>query len=308
MEVTTNPFNSSNSSFTKAPMGRVVIAGCIVQEIVAFTGIVSNILGILAMKMAHLDIRPVHYFLINLSLVDITICISIGGLLVHYLLPWSPVLYSITFVFQTAYTTTLLSQAGCLLILALDHYFAIVYPLRHYLILNKRCCCILITIQWSMAIAINSASVACVLRTPPEEGPYEIGDKCKVEMFLYFLYFGLVILGMTIIYIRVLFEIRRMTNRNLSGANISGHNKKAIKTTFVILGTYVVAMSPQIVAFLISHNADPELQIGLYIFLNCWLLLNCICDPLVYSLRMRNVREGYLKMFEGCKCHARIRR
>ena len=299
MDITTNTSNTSKIICLTAYHETTIQAGYIGLEIIAMAGIISNVLGVIALKMMHEEFRPVHRFLVNLSIVDIVTCISTSGITPYHFWPCSKVIQTIHFISKNVFNTCLLSQAGSLLILALDHYFAIVTPLRYCLILNKRCCFMLITIQWIGTTAITSASIACTLLLSQQDGLYDIAVYCEAVRIVHFLYFGLVLGSMTLIYIRVLFEIKKITDRNLIGASTLRHNAKAIKTTFLILGTYFAFVIPTLVTKAMNTAFIPIIRI---IFL-CWLLMNSICDPFIYSLRMRDVRQGYRIMLNRCKCH-----
>ena len=296
MEITTMVSNHTGSIHPTDETGMAMIT-FVGMELIATAGITTNILALVALKMAHVEVRPVHRFLINLSITDIVICVSTCGLLASYFLENNEA-NIMNFICFSLFGTGLGNQAGSLFILALDHYFAIVYPLRYCLILSKKCCFILIGLSWIIAFCIHLVSIIC-RSTVIENSRHVI---CKAATIIRYLYTVVVLLGMAVIYIRVLFEIRKITNQNLPGANISGQNKKAIRTTFMIVGTYFAFVCPHMIA----ESLLPSSSSSIIPILISWMLLNCSCDPLIYSLRMSDVREGYRKIIARCKCRTRI--
>ena len=294
--------NHTGSTRSTDESGMLMIA-FVGLELIATAGTITNILALVALKMAHVEVRPVHRFLINLSITDIVICSSTGGLMASYFWRNHEAKLPLYIICLALFVTGLLSQAGSLFILALDHYFAIVYPLRYCLILSQKCCYILIGLSWLLAFCIHLVSIVC--QTIAGNTKHVTGI-CEGAMIIHFLYIGLILLGMAVIYIRVLFEIRKMTHRNLSGANVSWQNKKAIKTTFMIVGTYFAFVCPQLIASFLDPSNNPVIPSIMNTILTSWMLLNCSCDPLIYSLRMSDVRVGYRKMIARCKCRTRI--
>ena len=272
MEVTTNASNYTHSTHPTDVSGMLMVVS-VGLELIATAGIITNVLALVALKMAHLELRPVHRFLINLSITDIVICASTGGLMASYFLENSEAKFVINIICYALLVTGLVSQAGSLLILALDHYFAIVYPLRYCLILSKKYCYILIGLSWLIAFCIHLVSIIC--KSTIVGNTELVSRMCKGALIIYCLYIGLVLLGMTTIYIRVLYEIRKMTNRNLSGANVPGQNKKAIRTTAMIIGTYFAFVCPQVIAASLLPSGYLMMPSIINTTLTSWMLLNC---------------------------------
>ena len=258
------------------------------MAIIATTGVISNILGVIALKTAIVEYRPVHYFLANLSTVDILVCVSITcKTMASYCWQGKHVDASIKAVFAFMMSSSTLGHAGCLLTLALDHYCAIVYPLRYQLLLDKKRCYFIIGLLWLVSISVPAFYTLC--------NHIDVG-MCEAQGVSILLYYGFVFLLMIIIYGRVLKEIWKMANSVLSGTHQTHQNKKAIKTTFMIVGTYFLFIGPKWMTMVINSSLQPIM----HVILDCWFLMNCIFDPLIYALRMRDVRQGYTKMWYAC--------
>ena len=110
-----------------------------------------------------------------------------------------------------------------------------------------------------------------------------------------------------VIYVRVLLEIQGMKSTNMSSTHRPGQSKKAIKTTLLLLGTYFLCIGPQWVATLAVPSDAQKLRSRTNAILLCILLMNCVCDPLIYSLRMRDVKQGYDKLISICKLKNAVR-
>ena len=278
----TNVINNTCFADVSEQQFTAVIVG---MAIITTTGIISNILGVIALKIAIVEYRPVHYFLANLSTVDILICVSITcKTMASYCWQGKHVDVSIKAVFIIMKSSSLLGQAGCLLTLALDHYCAIVHPLRYQLLLDKKRCYFLIGMLWLVTISMPAFYTVC---------SHTNESMCEAMEVAILVSYGFVFLLMIILYGWILKETWNMSK---SGTQQTGLNKKAIKTTFMIVGTYFLFIGPKWMAAIIDSPSQPIMNV----ILECWLLMNCIFDPLIYSLRMHDVRKGYTKIWSAC--------
>ena len=312
MDPSPNESSSTNSSCSEDIKDDLVLSGCIGLVISSLVGILSNTLGIASLKKAIVELRPVHRFLINLSISEIVVCASTWTFPVMYMLPCDTIIYYIHAVSVVIFSIGLLGQVGCLLLLAIDHYFAIIYPLKYLLFLSERRCYILIVVQWCIAIAVHTTYVVYSILScgsyPVSKEPYDFSNYCVEASAVYLIYFALVFLTIFVIYIRVLMEIYRMGKFSQPLNNHAGLNKKAIKTTFMILGTYFVFEVPGYVVSVALPSLGLTEHLGPRVFalLTCFTQLNCTCDPLIYCLRMRDVRRGFVTIFSECtKCRGR---
>ena len=192
--------------------------------------------------------------------------------------------------------TSVLGQAGCLLLLAIDHYLVILYPLRCQVLLNRQRSYIVISAQYGVQrlCAIMSMRYSLTLHHHCNHPT----TSAKISAIYFFM---IIFLIMFALYVRVFMEIHRMPNLALSGVN-KQQNKKAIKTTLMILGTYSLLMGPQLTTTIVLQGLGLVREKGyIYVFLNCLMILNCSCDPLIYSMRMHDVRRGFNKICLLCR-------
>ena len=79
-----------------------------------------------------------------------------------------------------------------------------------------------------------------------------------------------------------------------------GH--KALSTTVLILLTFFVCWAPCMVCWVIGETLPMSFEIRFllrYITSNL-TCLNCVCDPLIYSLRLSKVRKIWRRSFKSC--------
>ena len=291
---------TTNSTYPEDVHAALVAGGTVCIIIIAIAGIIANIRGIAALKTAIGEFRPIHNFLLNLSIADIFVGVSTLTSHTIHLMQYNNFNYIIHRAIMTVMPISVLVQAGCLLLLALDHYLVIIYPLRCQVLLNKQRSYIIIAVQWTTAILCHLFYAVCSYSFPPMQSAYDYSNYCADEAKISAIYFMIVFLSMFALYARVFVEIHKMPNLASSGVN--KRNTKAIKTTLMILGTYFLLMGPQWIATLVMQALDLIQEKGyIFVFLNCLMILNCSCDPFIYSMRMQDVRRGLNKMCFKCR-------
>ena len=78
---------------------------------------------------------------------------------------------------------------------------------------------------------------------------------------------------------------------------INKKNRKALVTTVMILGTFLLFWLPISCKMLIEMFVTIPLTydvVKLSEIFKCLLLLNTICDPIIYAIRIHHVRKGFL--------------
>ena len=132
-----------------------------------------------------------------------------------------------------------------------------------------------------------------------------------------YLIFGLTFLClvvMMVIYIKIYVKIHQRHEEHTSLTNQSPRqNRRPLITTLLILGSFVICWLPMCffqVSLIIVGKVSPgtlktftpSLQ-NADQYLYDLLLLNCIIDPIVYAVRMPDIRLGYRRMFGKCGIH-----
>ena len=86
---------------------------------------------------------------------------------------------------------------------------------------------------------------------------------------------------------------------------------RAVVTTLLILGTFLVCWAPTVVYEVVmvvrqtsDHRIDWTLLQNVHKYMFLLLLLNCVADPLIYSLRLPEMRRAYRRLLRQ-RCRRR---
>ena len=207
-----------------------------------------------------------------------------------------------------------------LLALALDHYFAIVKPLDYPILMSRKRANILIVGFWILACFLGASD----LYVPGPLFSYCEGsllvNYCERVLlcsqynaeYLLFSTALLCFVLMSVIYASIYIQLCRYHQMQRELRNRVKQNRKGLITTIIILVIFMVCWLPyclfEVVMIIYIRHSDDVLtsikyfkiiyQIDFYLF--DVLLLNSILDAIVYSLRMREVRQGYRNMTRTC--------
>ena len=195
-----------------------------------------------------------------------------------------------------------------LLAMAVDHYIAIIKPFYYIHLMSKKKAFIIIASMWSTA-AIGGFS-NFILGFPGFHLKRDLFNYCEFIMFNRFhgeyLVFGVTLLCLCIIvfiYLRIYFEVKKIHRQTPSFPHETIHNKKAMVTTLLIIGTYSICWLPNcmfqiymIIQIYFDQNHVYKLFSSYIIvskYLYILLLTNCIFDPIIYAARLKIVQMGY---------------
>ena len=127
--------------------------------------------------------------------------------------------------------------------------------------------------------------------------------------YLVYILTAFLLLAMSFIYTRVCVKIYWMQHL-LQGCSRRSfrRNKKGLITTMCIVGTFMVCWLPFCifaVIVLVDIGLHNKLELHersskIYNYLYALLLMNCLCDPVIYALRMREVKLGYRRLLGRC--------
>ena len=263
--------------------------------------ILLNSVAIAAMRIAVKDIQSVHYFLLNLGITNIGLPLtSMAVLLLR-----TCRLRHISEAFDV--TFNLVAESN-LLLLAIDLYVALCHPLRHSSLLTTRRVKWMIIVTWITAIVFGTSKISSALIYAKSFGK----DICHC-LVLQRSQSMLIIMGGThavltfafvfLTYFRIIWELARhgqiLPSEEQEVSYRTTKNRKAFITIGAILGTYLVFYLPVRVAvpLLYSSTFRKSTMYSVARVAIMWSLINGICDPLIYSLRMREIRKGYTRIF-----------
>ena len=280
----------------------------------ALACILFNILSIGAM----LNIRG-HRTVHHVLLLNLAVCDMVGAVLL-WMYYNSPLIFPhfqittvahclfITTVIVAPYILSLCNSFLSLLILAINQYLAICNPFWSATKVTKRKACICIICVWSISIflAITPAFLMLAMTRIQHCAMFatDMGVR-SLEICAYALA-GLIII-IVALYARVYRKIlvyrrdQSQIRRNRNGQDSEG-NYKAFITTAILTGTLVLFWLPYMVFHFISAHLDieiiPDMVLNIKFYVIDFLpVLNFLTDPIVYGIRMKDIRGGYHRMF-----------
>lgn len=306
-----------------------VTLGCI--------AIVANITSLIALSQVKTRISSYTRLIMSLSVADIILGLSIVLYTINKII--NPSYYPgvgpeqarlrsrCTFLVikamnTAALTSTLLNLMG----MALDHYVAILKPLHYPILLSNRRKHFMMAGFWLISLLLGFSDFLSGLngysnyRDLYNYCEYIWLTKYQDEYPLFVIAF-LCLIVMMFFYIRIYIQVRKhhknqslyqVQQRNHQRLSSIQKNKKTLFTTLLILGLFMICWLPNClfqIILLIRVYVDPEgvqsmtstlAKVDQYLF--DLLLLNSICDPIIYSIRLKEVRLGFIMMCRKCCC------
>lgn len=182
-----------------------------------------------------------------------------------------------------------------LVLLSVERYIALKYALRYEVIVTKLRLKLAVSLCWFIAVVYTL---------------FRNLEPALIETWLTrFVLSGLLILSMSIIAYShfIVYLITRRHERQIRTEQISGEDavkyleeKKAWKTTIIIIGFIFLSFLPGLLLNLLAVT-------GLYIqsyyivsilrpFSSLFLMLNSLCNPIIYCLRNRRLRQAMIAL------------
>ncbi|XP_074172013.1 olfactory receptor 2A25-like [Rhinolophus sinicus] len=249
---------------------------------------------------------PMYFFLAHLAIVDITYaCTTVPQMLVNLLNPAKPISFAgcmtQTFLFLS------LAHTECLLLVVMscDRYVAICHPLRYSVIMSWRVCITLAVISWTCGSLLSLVHLALLLPLP-FCGPQKINHFfCEIIAVLKLACADthvnemMVLAGavsvlvgpfssIVISYIHILRAILKMQ----SGEGL----QKAFSTCSSHLCVVGLFYSTAIIIYVGPQSGGPKEQKKYLLLFHS--LCNPVLNPLIYSLRSKEVKAAVKRMLD----------
>ncbi|XP_067140297.1 adrenocorticotropic hormone receptor-like [Centruroides vittatus] len=276
-----------------------------------------NILILLSAHWVRRSLSPTLYFSLSLALTDAYNSIILGtGLIINSLLP---IVYSVYFmgsfyrcsalILEAFRMTGLMVSVLHLLALAVNHYIGILRPLHYAATVTRRGAGITIIIMWIVPVVFFFIYFSSV----PGQGFLSL--RCQNMDFLIYRTFHLTVsllfffplILLSFIYVHIYLVVRQHQRGLLSfpSARQFHKNVKAIITTLLILGTYLLGWIPAVFTFVLIckdcvipfHTVSKDILLGAAIFSNAMIVLKCLINPIIYAARMPEIKEALKVMF-----------
>ena len=300
----------------------------VVIIIVSFIGLLANLLTVMA--TAHIPGNQTTHskLIISLSIADMCITLSV---FLHVLVKATFPLHmteSCTEVANEGFLNfALLATLINLLTMGIDHYVAIMKPLHYHLIMSHTRANIMVAAIWTIS-ALGGFLDIIIGSFLDTDNTVNVCDKVYSDKFNAQIPTLSLVIGEMIIlvylYCHIFHKVKSSTYqfqnkaqcvRRRRSENNNMHSRKAVITTIIIVGTFMVCWIPNSIfhiggLILLRVNPESVLSILNYIwFINnvLWILVlsNTLCDPLIYAVRLPVVQLGYKvmisKLFRTCK-------
>lgn len=207
-----------------------------------------------------------------------------------------------------------------LLAMAIDHYIAVLQPLYYNTILSRIKGNIMIALLWILAFIGGFCNFLTGLSTYKDRERYM--NYCEVIMYnnfqgeyLIMITTFICLVSISFIYLRIYCEVKAINSRLTYLQKDNFHNKKSLITTLLIIGTFILCWLPTCIfqiAMVIQIHVNRDMVQKLFVtllrankYLYALLLLNSVCDPIIYAVRLKDVQMGYYKLLSRCfKCYA----
>ncbi|XP_039330438.1 olfactory receptor 2G3-like [Saimiri boliviensis] len=269
------------------------------------TTLVGN--GLIVMLIfldSHLH-TPMYLFLSVLSLVDMSyVTTTVPQMLVNMVCPQRTISWGACAAQMFIFLVLGIAECVLYAIMAYDRYVAICFPLHYTLLMSHSICVKTVIVCWSISIAGALINTAFTMHLP-YCGPYKINHFfCEVPAVLklacadtsfndrldFILGFLLLLVPLSFIlasYVLIfasIFRIRSVQGRLKSFSTCASH--VTVVTMFY---------GPAIIMYMRPGSwYDPERDKKLALFYN---VISAFFNPIIYSLRNKDVKEAYLKIF-----------
>lgn len=312
--------NQTATSMVPEPYISMVIR-LLFYAVVFLLTVLGNVLVITVImknrKLRSLDTYYYGYYLLNLAFADLSVALLIIPITVVYnethKWPFGAFLCKLL---PTLLVTSLSASIFTLLVLTLERYWAIVYPLKPRLQRNKLL--LILALVWVISFVSGSPllftmQVRVNLSGSEIQNTYPCGEGWGNEqrqgytMFLFVFTYLLPLVLILGAYLRIVHELRQSNAPCFGGAKEKAHIKKTVRVLIIVVASFALCYLPEKILFIwIDYgNGGKYSYIAMFLkysYLIQWL--NSCLNPIIYGAVDINFREFYrtvLRQCAGCK-------
>ncbi|XP_060587681.1 adrenocorticotropic hormone receptor-like [Ruditapes philippinarum] len=281
--------------------------------IVCILGIIANVASIIAIIKMRKKMTTHLKLIISLCLSDALI--SLGNFSYYFTYICFNGHDCIKTVVRLTPDVAIFATLLNLLVMALDHYGAIIKPLRYRQKMTFVKGNFAVVMVWLVSLFMGLAEVVFAIGqggsicTAITEGNYNI--EVAIILFIF-----IVLVAICLLYGRIYSRIKRaMPRRERARHHSDSGSFKALMTTGLFVGTFILFWTPFAVytVFMYIKNRTDRM----YIFLNIdnvtqilnilylVLLLNAVFDPFIYAIRLPKVKQRFKAFFTSSKRSSR---
>ncbi|XP_032768992.1 olfactory receptor 2T29-like [Rattus rattus] len=302
----TGPSDFTLLGFFSQSKHPTLLAGVIfVVFLMALSG--NALLILLILFDTHLH-TPMYFFISQLSLMDMMyISVTVPKMLMDQVLGNHRISGAACGMQMFLYLTLAGSEFFLLASMSYDRYVAICHPLRYPVLMNYRVCLLLLSVCWLLG-SLDGFMFTPFAMTFPFCGSREIhhffcevpavtklscSDTWLYETFMYVCCVLMLLIPVTVIsgsYSSILLTVLRMNSaegRKKALATCSSHMTVVIFFYGAAIYTYMLPAS--------LHTSEKDMVVSVF-----YTILTPLLNPLIYSLRNKNVTEA-MKKFLGVK-------
>ncbi|XP_061166925.1 melanocortin receptor 4-like [Saccostrea echinata] len=293
----------------------------IIMMVLCALALGTNIISILATSHVPSNLFTSHFRLIlSLAASDIMIVVSIVSHIVNKVLNPPRIFHlhsqeerlvsscGFQLVVSINVTAHLISLLN-LFAMAQDHYVAIIKPLHYHHIMQPSRVNIMIIILWVISFLGGFSNFYAGIGKPPQFKDFNICERALYSSYqaeyLLILLTLLCFLGISVIYTTLYCKIKYHNSLTVTMSKNRMHNRKALVTTLIIIGTFAACWLPgmifQLSMIIQIHIDDAKIREYIVMFVQAnnylyiLLLCNSLCDPIIYAIRLPEVQLGYIR-------------
>ncbi|CAH1787613.1 unnamed protein product [Owenia fusiformis] len=249
-----------------------------------------------------------NFFVIQLAIADL----CVGASLVYMMMLSSFVLPEIgeksiiiCITSQILLVLPTLVSLLFLLVITIDRYMAIFYPLKYPSIMTKRRMQYLVAGLWigtTLYIAISTMD-SILYNTSTSQHNICVGDKGNIDPrimgYTYLPLFLVIVILVVVLYIRILWTVKKQLDKHNSNDSTNlQKNIQLIKTAVLVIGLFVICWAPFVVLAsgyemnFFSTNQKQNMFILYMVFYHI-AVMNSGMNFIVYPVRSKDFRDGF---------------
>ena len=281
----------NNTTAVQTELTKAFLAGEIFLNILQAISSSINVSAIHTIYYHIHEKRPLHKLLICLSSANYIFSLSaFVAVHIHH------------FIMDSIHFCAEAIVSASIIMIAIDQYIAIIYPLRHIVILSHYRTKVIIIVIHATGILFG---VVHFISRHFELSVSHCDDfgltLTSLILPMVISISKLIVIGYT--YIKVALEIRKISVLPAGQGTSTRSKRKGFHTALLIIGSNLVFNVPFWCSSMIHYFGGISCKIDgvLYLATYYWRMISPIVDPLIFSFRMPDIREAYRKSRQKSK-------